>query len=88
MTSAMAFVDRLKADEEFAILIAKCNDTSERIALIKQQGFNFIDDTRDAEQRVEHSLVNDGMCFSKKDLKCLRDIVYVACHCPILKACQ
>ncbi len=86
MASVNAFLEKLKSDKEFAKKIAKRNDTSERIVLIKQHGFDFISATRSAEQGIE--LRNDGMCFFQKDLKCLRDIVYVACYCPIKKSKQ
>lgn len=57
--SAKAFIERMKADKEFANKIAAIKDPKERIRQIKAEGFDFsIEELKSGERGLKEVLMH------------------------------
>ena len=56
--SAQAFIERMKADEEFAKNVTECKDSEARMSYVKESGFEF---TLDEVKSVNSELTDEDL---------------------------
>ncbi len=69
--SAKAFIERMKTDEEFSEKVKGCKDAEERMACVKEAGFDF---TNEELKEVSENLSDDELDGVAGGIICLTDI--------------